>query len=102
MNWPIPAQWRHYKEKAAQYCSHLLGHEGEGSLYALLKKKGWATALVTGPGNISSDFEIFKVSIELTEEGFGTENYFIFIIVWVVNRSLSINTLQLSERTWLC
>jgi len=30
----------HYKEKPSQYIGHLLGHEGEGSLLAWLKKQG--------------------------------------------------------------
>ena len=51
-------------------CSHLLGHEGEGSVFALLKKLGWATSLSAGEsGNSLSSRSIFMVHIELTDTG---------------------------------
>ncbi len=51
-------------------CSHLLGHEGEGSIFALLKNLGWATSLSAGEsGNSLSSCSIFMVHIELTDTG---------------------------------
>lgn len=32
-----------------RYISHLLGHEGEGSILSYLKNKGWANELSAGP-----------------------------------------------------
>jgi hypothetical protein len=38
--WPITPNIRHYKEGPCKYVSHLIGHEGEGSLFYILKKLG--------------------------------------------------------------
>lgn len=67
---PLPPSHEHYDASPTNYVSHLLGHEGEGSVYALLKKKGWATALVSGPSNTTKHFDFFKIDIDLTQEGF--------------------------------
>ena len=48
MHWDIPPTDQLYKEAPSQYLSHLLGHEGEGSAFALLKAKGWASSLSAG------------------------------------------------------
>jgi insulysin len=49
--WPLPEELTHFKKKPIHYLSHLLGHEGPGSVLSLLKKKGWANALVAGPND---------------------------------------------------
>jgi hypothetical protein len=38
------------------YLSHLLGHEGEGSAFAALRKRGLATSLVAGKSGNSLSF----------------------------------------------
>jgi insulysin len=38
--WPITPNVRCYKEGPCKYISHLIGHEGEGSLFYILKKLG--------------------------------------------------------------
>jgi insulysin len=38
--WPLPPQHQYYREKPTNYLSHLLGHEGKESIFALIKKKG--------------------------------------------------------------
>jgi insulysin len=70
--WPLGPQQKYYLEKPNNYISHLLGHEGSGSLFSLLKKKGWATALVSGVSTSTTDFDLFKIDIDLTEQGFRT------------------------------
>ena len=37
-----------YRTKPQRLISHCLGHEGKGSVLALLKQKGWATELEAG------------------------------------------------------
>jgi insulysin len=68
--WPLTPQQKNYLEKPHNYISHLLGHEGSGSLFALLKNKGWATALVSGVSTSTTDFDLFKIDVDLTEQGF--------------------------------
>lgn len=67
--WPLPEQQSHYKVKPSYFVSHLLGHEGCGSLLDMLKKKGWAVGLVAGNSCSQTSFAAFGCSIDLTEEG---------------------------------
>eukprot|EP00640_Fibrocapsa_japonica_P000489 CAMPEP_0113948168 /NCGR_PEP_ID=MMETSP1339-20121228/68882_1 /TAXON_ID=94617 /ORGANISM="Fibrocapsa japonica" /LENGTH=1055 /DNA_ID=CAMNT_0000955109 /DNA_START=417 /DNA_END=3580 /DNA_ORIENTATION=+ /assembly_acc=CAM_ASM_000762 len=55
--------------KPCSYLSHLIGHEGPGSLHLLLNSRGWINSLSAGVPMKFSDAEYFKVSISLTEEG---------------------------------
>jgi hypothetical protein len=48
LHWDIPPTDTLFASTPTSYLSHLLGHEGAGSAFALLKAKGWATALVAG------------------------------------------------------
>ena len=41
---------KNYKHKSAAYLETLLGHEGHGSLFAELKRRGWASDLRAGIG----------------------------------------------------
>ncbi|CAM0906365.1 unnamed protein product [Alopecurus aequalis] len=67
--WPITPNVRHYKEGPCRYVSHLIGHEGEGSLFYILKKLGWAMSLESGEGDWSYEFSFFSVVIQLTDIG---------------------------------
>ena len=49
--------------------SHILGHEGEGSLLSLLKEKGLATGIATGELTSSGDNLEIVIEISLTEKG---------------------------------
>ena len=51
LGWPTHALEHLYRCKPAGYCSHVIGHEGPGSLFALLKKEGLADALSAGNSN---------------------------------------------------
>ncbi|XP_044504367.1 insulin-degrading enzyme-like 1, peroxisomal isoform X3 [Mangifera indica] len=67
--WPITPSIHHYKEAPCRYLSHLIGHEGEGSLFYVLKTLGWATGLFAGEGDWTSEYSFFDVVIELTDAG---------------------------------
>eukprot|EP00536_Pseudo-nitzschia_multiseries_P006915 jgi/Psemu1/319005/estExt_fgenesh1_pm.C_1530012 len=59
-----------YRSKPTNYLSHLLGHEGHGSLLSLLKAKKYATDLLADGGSKScASFSIFTIRIELTDLG---------------------------------
>ena len=68
-----PLLGKRYRAKAEEYCSHLVGHEGAGSLLSLLKRKGWASALCAGVGEGGTDRSsaafVFEVAVTLTEAG---------------------------------
>nr|DAD42406.1 TPA_asm: hypothetical protein HUJ06_000636 [Nelumbo nucifera] len=67
--WPITPSIHYYKEGPCRYLGHLIGHEGEGSLFFILKKLGWATGLSAGEGDWTCGFSFFKVVIDLTDAG---------------------------------
>ena len=55
----------------------LFRHEGEGSVCALLKRKGWAVELSAGESGLSfSSASVFSISIVLTDEGGSTPESF--------------------------
>jgi insulysin len=66
---PIPQMRSYYKSKPLNYLGHILGHEGEGSLLALLRAKGWANGLNAGGGFTYLDASTFTVSASLTASG---------------------------------
>lgn len=69
LSFPIPSAKAYYKSKPLSYLSHILGHEGQGSLLSELKRLGLATAISAGSGFSFADEEIFSVTIGLTEQG---------------------------------
>ncbi len=66
---PLNQALNQYRKKTTQYIGHILGHEGEGSLLAWLKKKGWAEGLSAGVGNKIRNNGTFQISISLSQEG---------------------------------
>ena len=58
-----------YESQPSRYISHLMGHEGPGSILAYTKTKGWANGLSAGPVSVCPGSALFQISIKLTEEG---------------------------------
>ena len=71
VSFPLPDQVPMWRRQPASFLSHFVGHEGPGSLHSYLKNKGWITALSSGPQNLARGFAMFRVTIQLTKEGFG-------------------------------
>ncbi|KAF7847947.1 hypothetical protein BT93_L2425 [Corymbia citriodora subsp. variegata] len=67
--WPVTPEIQHYKEGPCRYLGHLIGHEGEGSLFYVLKTLGWATSLCTDERESCWEFAFFMVEIGLTDAG---------------------------------
>lgn len=65
LNFPMREIDSLYLEKPHRYIGHLLGHEGKGSVLALLKKVGYANELAAGESRSCSDWSMFSVSIEV-------------------------------------
>lgn len=58
-----------YESHPSRYLSHLIGHEGPGSILAYIKSKGWANGLSAGAMPICPGAAVFTISIRLTEDG---------------------------------
>ena len=64
---------KQYGKKAEDYISHLVGHEGKGSLLACLKHSEWATDLCAGVSEQNSSFWLFEITVTLTDSGLEAE-----------------------------
>ncbi|CCH46140.1 insulysin [Wickerhamomyces ciferrii] len=64
-----PDHQKHWEVHTGHYFSHLIGHEGNGSLLAFLKTKSWANGLSAGGYSVSEGCGQFSIDIDLTEEG---------------------------------
>ncbi|WP_421861935.1 insulinase family protein [Motiliproteus sp.] len=69
LSFPVPPAKDYYDRKPLHYLSGLLGHEGDESLLAELKRRGWANSLSAGPGFNYSDNATLDINIGLTPEG---------------------------------
>nr|WP_309045649.1 insulinase family protein [Marinobacter sp. F26243] len=69
LSFPIPSQQENYRTKPASYIANLLGHEGPGSLFDVLKKNGLADSLSAGMGMDTGTDATLDISIALTPEG---------------------------------
>src|ERR1700712_2710707 len=72
ISFPLENQSPLWELKPAYVISHLVGHEGPGSLHSYLKSKGWITELSAGPQALGRGFDMFKATLYLTIDGFST------------------------------
>ncbi|MDX1457724.1 MAG: insulinase family protein [Marinobacter sp.] len=66
---PIPSQEPLYRTKPASYVANLLGHEGPGSLFDVLKTRGWVEVLSAGTNTDTGHEAVLEIGMELTPEG---------------------------------
>ena len=69
LEFPLPSTLSHYRVHPLTYLAHFIGHEGEGSLLSVLKRKGWATKLNAGGSSLDTREALFQISIDLTPAG---------------------------------
>ncbi|KAG7377289.1 hypothetical protein PHYPSEUDO_011930 [Phytophthora pseudosyringae] len=70
VSWVLPPLRRKgYSQQHASVLSHLIGHEGQGSLLSYLKKKKWANSVYAGIVEDYDEFSLFVVSFDVTEDG---------------------------------
>ena len=67
--WCIPDYRDHYDANPVQYVSHLVGHEGAGSLLSELKRRGWCNSLYAGGRREARGLQLFTLTLDLSEEG---------------------------------
>eukprot|EP00756_Hemistasia_phaeocysticola_P061752 Hpha_TRINITY_DN5165_c0_g1::TRINITY_DN5165_c0_g1_i1::g.193167::m.193167/K01408/IDE, ide; insulysin len=81
LTWVVSDSYANWEVHERSYWSHLLGHECEGSVLHLLKKRAWGSELVAGSSlELTSQQSIFEVQITLTEEGLRNVNEVIGIV----------------------
>ena len=80
MLWLLPSLLEHHRTKPLEYVSHLLGHEGPGSLLSELKHRGWGNTITSGVADKGLDFTWFNLEIELTKEGVKNKDAVIMIV----------------------
>jgi insulysin len=69
LTFPFIEQDHLYDSQPSRYISHLIGHEGPGSIMSHIKSKGWANGLYAGAWPVSPGTpEVFECQITLTEE----------------------------------
>jgi insulysin len=66
---PLNQPLNFYQKKPSQYMGHILGHEGEGSLLAWLKLKGWGEGLSAGLHSKMRNNGAFQLNISLSKAG---------------------------------
>lgn len=70
LQFPMPPTNDMYGHKPTRYLSHLIGHEGKGSLLSCLKAKHLAQELYADDSSANcTNFSIFTIKLELTEVG---------------------------------
>lgn len=68
--WELPKRFTTMKDSQPDYMvSSILGHEGEKSLLAQLKREELAESLESGVEKLSNDNWVFQIEIGLTDEG---------------------------------
>eukprot|EP00931_Biecheleriopsis_adriatica_P121218 TRINITY_DN96305_c0_g1_i1.p1 TRINITY_DN96305_c0_g1~~TRINITY_DN96305_c0_g1_i1.p1 ORF type:complete len:1087 (+),score=247.13 TRINITY_DN96305_c0_g1_i1:70-3261(+) len=69
-SWVIPYQTPLWRKKPTRYINHLLGHEGAGSVIAVLKEQGLISQSYPSNGAwLEGAFSLYNVNFELTEKG---------------------------------
>jgi len=66
---PVPSDRHNPDRSPVHVLSHLLGHEGPGSAFAVLQNHGLLSSLMAGPRSSGPDFCLFQVEMNLTEKG---------------------------------
>jgi secreted Zn-dependent insulinase-like peptidase len=68
-DFPVPSLVPWYREQPDVYITNLLGHEGEGSLYAALKDAGFIESLSAASSRFDDLNAFVTIEIGLTESG---------------------------------
>lgn len=69
LQWVTPDYRDQYEKSPHNYISHLVGHEGSGSLLSELKRKGWCNSIYAGARSEARGFQLFNLTADLSEDG---------------------------------
>ena len=85
ITWPIDDLSPHYKSNPAGYLSHLIGHQGPGSLSSELKSRGWINSLNAWATSGGLGFMFFEVCSDLTADGIKNTDSIITMLFQYLN-----------------
>ncbi|KAI9981886.1 hypothetical protein PInf_009666 [Phytophthora infestans] len=69
-SWVLPSlRGKGFPQQHASVLSHLIGHEGQGSLLSYLKKRKWANSVYAGIVEDYDEFSLFVVGFDVTDDG---------------------------------
>lgn len=85
VSFQLPDYRDYYASNPGHYLSHLIGHEGPGSLLSELKARGWCNALYSGSKKGAHGFSFFEVSLDLSEEGVDHANEILELCFQYIN-----------------
>jgi insulysin len=80
VSWPLPPLYADFRTKPSKILSHLIGHEGQGSVLSLLKAKKWANGLSAGLSRDHEDWALFSVKVDATDAGIAHTNEVVAVI----------------------
>lgn len=69
LNFPFMDEENLFASQPSRYLSHLIGHEGPGSILSYIKGKKWANALSAGAMPVCPGTSVFTINVRLTPEG---------------------------------
>ncbi len=103
LSFPLPKMLPHWQKKPANYLAALIGHEGDGSLLDVLKKRGWAESLGAGVPLEDRGSALFSVNISLTPEGLENQQEIVeMFFAWVaLVREQGLESWRYAERAQL-
>lgn len=70
VSFPYPDERQLYTSRPGRYISHLIRHEGPGSILAYLKSQEWANSLDAGVLLVCPGASRFLIRVQLTAKGF--------------------------------
>ncbi|MBW0149068.1 insulinase family protein [Marinobacter arenosus] len=86
LSFPIPSQEKNYRTKPAGYVANLLGHEGPGSLFDVLKRAGLVESLSAGLGLDTGEGATLDISMSLTPEGLRRQDDILPLVFAYIDR----------------
>ncbi len=69
LNFPMPSIQPHYTQKPLGYLARIIGFEGKGSLYSLLKERGLIDSLAAYGSDLPNEYSEFTIRMDLTPRG---------------------------------
>lgn len=66
---PYRDEEKFYESHPSHYLSHLISHEGPGSILAYTRDKGWADGLSASEQSLCTGSSTFKIRVNLTKDG---------------------------------